>query len=93
MSNKSNLIEPVDQAAPGLGHNGGPAFDSDEGGFLWGAKAIGAYVNVEDPRKFYYMFERGLFGDAVIKTGRRTFLASKSRLRQRFSMLFSGKVE
>jgi hypothetical protein len=50
---------------------------------VWGAAAIGNEINCP-PAKVYYLFSKGLLRGAVKKLGHKTFIGSRSKLRQLF---------
>lgn len=48
---------------------------------IWGAKNIGAEVNLTEEQARYHL-RLGTFGDAAKKIGHRSWAASRSRLKQ-----------
>jgi hypothetical protein len=48
--------------------------------FLWGARAIGAYIGRTE-QQVHYLHGRGQLGDAVTKLGHKTLVASRAKLR------------
>lgn len=55
----------------------------DAGDLIWGGKAIGDEIGRSETQ-FYHLFRMGAFGDSVRKLGHRTFVGSRSRLRNIF---------
>jgi hypothetical protein len=68
---KSKRRQPIGVAPP-------PADQSD---WVWGGEAIAEELGCT-PEQLYYLFSTGIFGDAVFKLGRKTMVASRSRLRE-----------
>jgi hypothetical protein len=54
---------------------------SDQSDWIWGGEAIAKEIGCT-PEQLYYLFSTGVFGDAVFKLGRKTMIASRSRLRE-----------
>lgn len=59
------------------------AAESDD---VWGAEAIGKLLG-RTPEQTRYLIEKGVLDGAVKKVGHRTFVGSKSKLRERLSLL------
>jgi hypothetical protein len=53
--------------------------DSD---LIWGAEGIGAEVNLPTVEQARYHLRKGTFGAAVKKVGHRTWVGSRSQLKQ-----------
>jgi hypothetical protein len=54
---------------------------SDRSDWIWHGEAIAKEIGCT-PEQLYYLFSQGVFGDAVFKLGRKTMVASRSRLRE-----------
>jgi hypothetical protein len=67
-----------------MAHDDNDALDQiDEQDLIWGGKAIGDEIGRSETQ-FYNLFRLGVFGDSVRKLGHRTFVGSRSRLRNIF---------
>jgi hypothetical protein len=51
---------------------------------VWGAAGIADEIGCDDPKKIYYLFSKGLLDGAVKKLWHKTYIGSRTRLRQLF---------
>ena len=54
---------------------------SDQSDWIWHGEKIAQFPGIS-PEKLYYLFSQGMFSDAIWKMGRKTMVASRSRLRE-----------
>ena len=54
---------------------------SDRSDWIWHGENIAREIGCT-PEQLYYLFSQSVFGDAVFKLGRKTMVASRSRLRE-----------